>query len=135
MEPSQRVSLKGVNRTQDMGEFILVRPLAMKVKAYVQLWWNCCGLEDQGAESLYLDLELLFLVLEPPPGCAFIYTGRRPLAYRVPMPVYGDSLVMIMRSSLKQHVGLLPDDVSWGPKLSKPLSCVASLNSAQPLSS
>ena len=51
------------------------------------------------------------------------------------MPVYGDSLVMIMRPSLKQHVGLLPDDVSRGPKLSKPLSCVASLDSAQPLSS
>ena len=50
-------------------------------------------------------------------------------------PVYGDSLVMIMRSSLKQHVGLLPDDVSWGPKLSKSLSCVTSFDSAQPLSS
>ena len=48
-------------------------------------------------------------------------------------PVYGDSLVMIMRSRLKQHVGLLPDDVSRGPKLSKSLSCVASLDSAQPL--
>ena len=42
---------------------------------------------------------------------------------------------MIMRPSLKQHVGLLPDDVSRGPKLSKSLSCVASLDSAQPLSS
>ena len=42
---------------------------------------------------------------------------------------------MIMRSSLKQHVGFLPDDVSRGPKLSKSLSCVASLDSAQPLSS
>ena len=42
---------------------------------------------------------------------------------------------MIMRPSHKQHVGLLPDDVSRGPKLSKPLSCVASLDSAQPLSS
>ena len=41
----------------------------------------------------------------------------------------------IMRSSLKQHVGFLPDDVSRGPKLSKPLSCVVSLNSDQPLSS
>ena len=41
----------------------------------------------------------------------------------------------IMRSSHKQHVGLLPDDVSRGPKLSKSLSCVASLDSAQPLSS
>ena len=42
---------------------------------------------------------------------------------------------MIMRPSLKQHVGLLLDDVSRGPKLSKSLSCVASLDSAQPLSS
>ena len=66
--------------------FILVRPLAVKVKAYVQLWWNCCGLEDQGAESLYLDLELLFLVLELPLGRAFIYIGRRPPAYRILMP-------------------------------------------------
>ena len=41
----------------------------------------------------------------------------------------------IMRSSHKQHVGLLPDDVSRGPKLSKSMSCVASLDSAQPLSS
>src|SRR3954466_9489395 len=40
-----------------------------------------------------------------------------------------------MRPSHKQHVGLLPDDVSRGPKLSKSLSCVASLDSAQPLSS
>ena len=40
-----------------------------------------------------------------------------------------------MRSSLKQHVGLLPDDVSRGPKLYKSVSCVASLDSAQPLSS
>ena len=40
-----------------------------------------------------------------------------------------------MRPSLKQHVGLLPDDVSEGPKLSKSLSCVASLDSAEPLSS
>ena len=43
---------------------------------------------------------------------------------------------MIMRPSHKQHVGLLPDDVSWGPKLSKSLSCVLCfLDSAQPLSS
>ena len=32
--------------------------------------------------------ELLFLVPEPPPGRAFIYTVRRLPAYRVPMPVY-----------------------------------------------
>ena len=42
---------------------------------------------------------------------------------------------MIMRPSHKQHLGLLADDVARGPKLSKPLSCVASLDSAQPLSS
>ena len=47
----------------------------------------------------------------------------------------GDSLMIIMRPSHKQHVGLLSDDVSRGPKLSKSLSCVASLDSAQPLSS
>src|SRR3954469_18615436 len=41
----------------------------------------------------------------------------------------------IMRPSHKQHVGLIPDDVSRGPKLSKSLSYVASLDSAQPLSS
>ena len=34
----------------------------------------------------------------------------------------GDSLISIMRPSHKQHVGLLPDDVSRGTKLSKPLS-------------
>ena len=43
--------------------------------------------------------------------------------------------MMIMRPSHKQHVWLLPDDVSRGLKLSKSLSCVASLDSAQPLSS
>ena len=37
---------------------------------------------------LRLSLELLPVLLEPPPGRAFIYTGRRPPAYRVPMPVY-----------------------------------------------
>ena len=41
----------------------------------------------------------------------------------------------IMRPSHKQHVGLLPDDVSRAPKRSKSLSCIASLDSAQPLSS
>ena len=42
---------------------------------------------------------------------------------------------MIMRSSLKQHVGFLPDEVSRGLKLSKSLSGVASLDSVQPFSS
>ena len=46
-----------------------------------------------------------------------------------------DSFMIIMRPSHKQHVGLLQDDVSRSPKLSKSLSCVVSLDSAQPLSS
>ena len=41
----------------------------------------------------------------------------------------GDSLVSIMISSHKQHVGLLPDDVFRGPKLSKSLSYVLRLSS------
>ena len=36
MDPSLRVSLKGLNRTRDTRDFILVRPLTVKVKAYVQ---------------------------------------------------------------------------------------------------
>ena len=36
MEPSLRVNLKGLKRTRDAREFILVRPLTVKVKAYVQ---------------------------------------------------------------------------------------------------
>ena len=43
--------------------------------------------------------------------------------------------MMIIRPNHKQHVGSLPDDVSRGLKLSKSLSCVASLDSDQPLSS
>ena len=43
-------------------------------------------------------------------------------------PVYGDSLMSIMRPSLNQHVGLLLDDVSRDPKLSKPSSCVLRLS-------
>ena len=34
MEPSLRVNLKGIKRTRDAREFILVRPLAVKAKAY-----------------------------------------------------------------------------------------------------
>ena len=34
MEPSLRVYLKGLKRTRDAREFILVWPLTMKVKAY-----------------------------------------------------------------------------------------------------
>ena len=34
MEPSRRVSLKGLKRDKVRKEFILVRPLVVKVKAY-----------------------------------------------------------------------------------------------------
>ena len=34
MEPSLRVNLRGLKRTRDAREFILVRPLTVKVKAY-----------------------------------------------------------------------------------------------------
>ena len=33
------------------------------------------GFDDQGANTLCLSLELLFVVLEPPPGRPLIYTG------------------------------------------------------------
>ena len=38
VEPSQLGSLKGLNGTKDT-KIILVRPLTVKVKAYVQLRW------------------------------------------------------------------------------------------------
>ena len=38
VEPSPLGSLKGLNGTKDT-EIILVRPLTLKVKAYVQLRW------------------------------------------------------------------------------------------------
>ena len=34
VEPSLQVNLKGLKRTRDAREFILLRPLAVKVKAY-----------------------------------------------------------------------------------------------------
>ena len=56
-------------------EFILVRPLAVKVKAYDPVVVGLIDLDEQGVNPLYLSLKLLFLVPEPPPGRPFIYTG------------------------------------------------------------
>ena len=42
VEPSLLGSLKGLNGTKDT-EIILVRPLTLKVKAYVQLRWYYLG--------------------------------------------------------------------------------------------
>ena len=74
MDPSPLGSLKGLNGTRNT-RFILVRPLTVKVKAYDPVVVELIGLDEQGANPLYLSLELLFLVPEPPPGHPFIYTG------------------------------------------------------------
>ena len=79
--------LKGVKRDKEHGGYTGSAPYG-EGKSLRPVVMELLCLEDQGAESLYLDLELLSLVLNPPPGRAFIYTGRRPPAYRVPMPVY-----------------------------------------------
>ena len=47
----------------------------MKVKAYDPVVVGLLDLDEQGANPLYLSLELLFLVLELPPGRPFIYIG------------------------------------------------------------
>ena len=47
----------------------------MKVKAYDPVVVGLIDLDEKGASPLYLSLELLFLLPEPPPGHPFIYTG------------------------------------------------------------
>ena len=47
----------------------------MKVKAYDPVVVGLIELDEKGANSLYLSLELLFLVPELPLGRPFIYTG------------------------------------------------------------
>ena len=47
----------------------------VKVNAYDPVVVELMGLDEQGANPLYLSLELLFLVPEPPSGRPFIYTG------------------------------------------------------------
>ena len=44
-------------------EFILVRPLAVKVKAYSSFRWYCLGFDYQGVNTLDLVLDQLFLEL------------------------------------------------------------------------
>ena len=48
-------------------EFILVRPLAIKVKGLLQLGLYCLGLDYQGANTLDLVIDLLFLALNHRP--------------------------------------------------------------------
>ena len=47
----------------------------VKVKAYDPVVVGLIDLDEQGANPLYLSLELLFLVPEPPSGRRFIYAS------------------------------------------------------------
>ena len=68
--------LEGVNAGQGTRGFILVRPLTVKVKAYVQFDVVLIRVSiTRELNTLCLALELLFLVPEPPPGRPLIYTG------------------------------------------------------------
>ena len=74
MEPSQLGSLNGLIRTKDTERFILVRPLAVKVKpSPVDV--VLLGFDDQGAKYASLALDLLFSCPKPSPGHLLIYTG------------------------------------------------------------
>ena len=64
--------LEGVNAGQGTRGFILVRPLTVKVKAYVQLRLYCLGFRRPGAKTSCLVIDLVVLVPKPPPGRPFI---------------------------------------------------------------
>ena len=64
---------QGVKPGKGHGEFILFRPLAVKVKAYDPVVVELLGFDDQGANPLCLVLELLSVVPKPPPGRPLIY--------------------------------------------------------------
>ena len=66
---------EGVKPDKGHRRFILVRPLAVKVKAYDPVVVGLIDLDEQGANPLYLSLELLFLVPELLSGRPYIYTG------------------------------------------------------------
>ena len=63
MQPSHVVRYKGLKQDKGHREFILVLPLAMEVKAYSSLGLYCLGFDYQGANTLDLAFDLLFLVL------------------------------------------------------------------------
>ena len=62
VEPSQLGSLKGLSGTRNT-RVILVRPLTVKVKAYVQLRLYCLGFRRPGAKTHCLVIDLILLVL------------------------------------------------------------------------
>ena len=73
MEPSQLESLKGLIGTKDTRGFILVRPLAVKVKpSPVDV--VLLGFDDQGEKYAILASRYLVSYPKPPPGHPLIYT-------------------------------------------------------------
>ena len=77
VEPSLRVSLKGLKRTRDARVLYWYGPLRWRQKPTLVVmellgfWWP-------GANLLCLVLGLLCVVPKPPSGRPFIYIGRRP---------------------------------------------------------
>ena len=75
MEPSLRVNLKGLKRTRDAREFYTSSAPYDEGKSLRLVVMELMGFDDQGANTLCLSLELLSVVLEPPPGRPLIYMG------------------------------------------------------------
>ena len=63
MEPSLRVSLKGLKRTRDAREFYTSSAPYDEGKSLRLVAMELMGFDDQGANRLCLDLELLCVVL------------------------------------------------------------------------
>ena len=74
MEPSQLGSLKGLIGTKDMREFILVRPLTVKVRPTAS-WVGIDVSMTRERDTLCLALDELFSCPKPPAGRPLIYTG------------------------------------------------------------
>ena len=75
MEPSRRVSLKGLKRTRDAREFYTSSAPYDEGKSLRLVVMELMGFDDQGANTLCLSLELLSVLPEPPPGRPLIYMG------------------------------------------------------------
>ena len=73
MEPSLRVSLKGLKRTRDARELYTSSAPYDEGKSLRLVVMELMGFDDQGANTLCLSLEMLSVVLEQPPGGPLIY--------------------------------------------------------------
>ena len=67
--------LKGVNRDKGHGVYTGSAPYGEGKSLRSSFEWDCLCLDYQGAKSLDLALDLMFLFSEPPPGRPFIYRG------------------------------------------------------------